>query len=390
MTTSWLLLTFVLTLITNITVFYGVLALLYWLGDVLHGFGRGPRATSQLLLAVAYLAYLFAMSVVNTHYDSAPFGLHWTYLNLLVVAAFIFNLLMNRRVVAGFTSLMLIGYFGGIATRFTPVTVGGIALAVAIMWGLTRFGRSWWHRRGLVYPLMVGFGATAMVVAWQMVPTATDVWFWVRQLLALALEFTFVYEYARMVVARRQAMDHYQREATRDQLTGVRNFGTFNQDLAALYGRYQATGAKFAVYELDLDRFKAINDTYGHLVGNTVLKRVAAEILQVAAGLEYSSAVYRMGGEEFCLVLRDVTEDRARAAAIARDLKARIGALRFTAAGDDFGLTVSIGQERITAEDRNYLDIYNRVDQFLYEAKRAGRNAINLRGTPLPDTDADD
>jgi diguanylate cyclase (GGDEF)-like protein len=89
-----------------------------------------------------------------------------------------------------------------------------------------------------------------------------------------------------------------------------------------------------------------------------------------------------MGGEEFCLLLRDGNDDEQAAKAMIGRIAGRLASLEVFHGedGTPFHITVSVGAEFADPEDKHYLDIYNRVDQFLYAVKRSGRDGLNIHG----------
>lgn len=121
---------------------------------------------------------------------------------------------------------------------------------------------------------------------------------------------------------------------------------------------------------LDIDHFKAINDTYGHLAGDFVLRELA---MLLRLRIRREECLARYGGEEFCIVLPEAARD---------DALARADELRKTATGYDFifdgvpiPVTFSVGVAEVGGE-LNALEILKRADARLYEAKRAGRNRV--------------
>lgn len=313
-----------------------------------------------------------------------PFGGgHRTFFNEMVIISFVFNLLMVSRVHWVGAALATFGYLLYLPRKTSPTRWVLTAIIVAIQYFLTVKGTQIWHRRAVIYPLLVTYGGIALVDM-ALGTTAKDGWFWTRQLTAWMILMIVTYEYARMLVHLRRQNDRYQTEAARDRMTGLKNFGTFNTELQQLYQRHQQTSQSFWLFELDVDHFKAINDTYGHLVGNIVLKTVAKTTRDYARSMTYDTAVYRMGGEEFCLLLRDGNDDEQAAAKIGIELRERLSALTFHAEdGTPFQITVSVGAEFADPEDKHYLDIYNRVDQFLYAVKRNGRDGLSIPGKTI-------
>jgi diguanylate cyclase (GGDEF)-like protein len=118
---------------------------------------------------------------------------------------------------------------------------------------------------------------------------------------------------------------------------------------------------------LDIDHFKAINDTFGHQAGDHALIEVASRLRRSLRG---NDMVARWGGEEFVVLLRDcVLSDALR---LAEDIRAAIAEVPFGALGS---LTVSVGAAEVRA-DEDLTSWLGRADQALYRAKRAGRNEV--------------
>ncbi|UJX42713.1 sensor domain-containing diguanylate cyclase [Desulfovibrio sp. JY] len=155
--------------------------------------------------------------------------------------------------------------------------------------------------------------------------------------------------------------------ANTDALTGLNNRKAINETLDAAMAHFEKDDTPFAVLMLDIDRFKAVNDTHGHQAGDTVLRTVA-DILR--ANCRQRDAVSRWGGEEFLIVSQGGDANDARA--LAERLRAAVAAGRFPAAEQ---VTVSIGV--VCARKDDTLDsLISRADAALYAAKHAGRNTI--------------
>ncbi len=158
-----------------------------------------------------------------------------------------------------------------------------------------------------------------------------------------------------------------QRLSQVDPLTGALNRRGLDQAFPSSEGDVVQP---LSVAMADVDRFKAINDAYGHAIGDQVLKHV---VNVLATAVRVGDAVVRFGGEEFLLVLPKV--DLATAWNIAERARATVESSGLVAAGVAIRVTISIGvAERRPNEDRDAL--INRADQALYAAKEAGRNRI--------------
>ena len=164
------------------------------------------------------------------------------------------------------------------------------------------------------------------------------------------------------------------REAREDPLTGVPVRRLLERTLAELFGRCCEQGGAVSVVMCDLDRFKEINDTYGHPVGDRALVAVAKTL---DAHRRAADTCARYGGEEFALVLGDT--DGESALAVAERLRQAVEALSLEERGRPICLTVSLGvasfPELWAAAPGELLAL---ADEALYEAKRRGRNRCLL------------
>jgi len=154
--------------------------------------------------------------------------------------------------------------------------------------------------------------------------------------------------------------------AVTDTLTGVwnRRHGTelLTADLST-----RRPGQALSLLMLDIDHFKAINDTFGHQAGDHVLIEIASRLRRSLRG---NDMVARWGGEEFVVLLRDCAlPDALR---LAEDIRAAIGEVPFGALGS---LTVSVGAAQL-GSDEDLTSWLGRADQALYRAKRSGRNEV--------------
>jgi two-component system, cell cycle response regulator len=155
------------------------------------------------------------------------------------------------------------------------------------------------------------------------------------------------------------------RFATTDFLTGLLNRRAFFERAEELCGRAQKDGAVSALI-CDLDHFKHINDTYGHSVGDMVLRTVASEAAQLDA------IIGRLGGEEFGIIVEATLPD---ALEIAESFRHAISELKISANNTVLNVTTSIGVAEWEICDTTD-SLLRRADLALYEAKRAGRNRV--------------
>jgi diguanylate cyclase (GGDEF)-like protein len=166
-----------------------------------------------------------------------------------------------------------------------------------------------------------------------------------------------------------------------DSKTGLLNAATWEHEAAAEVGRAVRTRSALAVALLDIDRFKVINDTYGHLVGDQVIKEIARTLSSMLR--EYDLAG-RFGGEEFSLLL---PQTRAvDAFRIAERVRASIAGLSVIAPGATGGervhVTVSIGVAALDSGSvRKLAELMAAADAALYRAKSGGRDQVQMIST---------
>jgi len=378
MPNSWIVITFIATLIMNTIGFLGALSLIYWVGDAKEGFILRYHDEIQYGISLAFIGYVFMQYAINTEFKPAIYQMDLVFTNVLICASFVFCLVMISRVYWVIIAILTTGFMY-VAYGLTAWAIVPLVVEVAVQYILARFGRKIWSRRGIIYPLLIVY-ATAAIIGVALV-YRHDFDFWSREVMSLSIEAVVFYEYARLIISGRRRSDRFRAAATTDAMTGLKNFGAFNAELARRFDRFMAGGKPYALFELDVDHFKAINDQYGHLKGNEVLNKIAQTLTQYASEQDNPATVYRMGGEEFGLLVAGVdTVVGTRGGTIAQEIQRRLRALRFDSPQGEFKITVSIGEDISSPDDHNFIAVYNRTDHSLYLAKYAGRDRINVRG----------
>jgi diguanylate cyclase (GGDEF)-like protein len=157
--------------------------------------------------------------------------------------------------------------------------------------------------------------------------------------------------------------------ATTDALTGLPNRRYFDE-FCGLLARRRRSGDAVGVLLVDIDWFKAVNDTWGHAAGDEVLRAVAGAIVRAVREEDVPA---RFGGEEFAVLLRNPGADVA--VDVAERVRASVGRLDLRRLGPA-GVTVSIGVAVAQAADQPIADIVASADRALYEAKRTGRDRV--------------
>ena len=176
--------------------------------------------------------------------------------------------------------------------------------------------------------------------------------------------------------SHRKDLEEKQKElellARTDALTGLNNHRHFMDQLSCEIKQAVRHNSPLSVMILDLDDFKRVNDTYGHLIGDRVLSTIAELIKQHVRSTDIAA---RYGGDEFCVALPNTTAPGARG--LAKKLCEEIAEVVFSADSEVvFHITCSIGLAQFHKDMKNSLVILKFADQALYKAKSAGRNIV--------------
>jgi len=201
--------------------------------------------------------------------------------------------------------------------------------------------------------------------------TAEDIIF-SSTILAIMLEtFLVTFVYSRAITQNELLLKQV---ASRDWLTGLNNRGTFVELGQKQIEYSQRYNKPLSLLMLDIDSFKHINDNYGHVVGDQVLKKIARTLKD---GIRASDTLARYGGEEFVIILPETTS--ADAFELAQKLRQSIeDTPSMTDTKNDITCRVSVGVAQIDQEVDTLDKLTNSADLALYQAKESGRNRVCL------------
>lgn len=180
-----------------------------------------------------------------------------------------------------------------------------------------------------------------------------------------ALMGTLIYP-LRNAMRYRHALD----QAFKDPLTGAGNRIALNENLVREMELSKRLHYDLSVLMIDLDHFKSINDGYGHLTGDEVLKAVVAQIKEC---IRQTDICFRYGGEEFVVLLNNANIANARL--IAERIRMTVADLSIETDKGPLQVTLSTGLAMLQLDDTPQ-DLLNRADQALYQAKHSGRNKV--------------
>jgi diguanylate cyclase (GGDEF)-like protein len=167
-------------------------------------------------------------------------------------------------------------------------------------------------------------------------------------------------------------VEQFEKLAVTDELTGLYNRRAFASMGEKEVGRARRYQRPLALILFDIDHFKDVNDSYGHLFGDHVL-RVLTE--RVTRTTRTTDIVCRYGGEEFIVLMPEAGRDEA--VAMAERLRQEISRMTIVTAGSTLSLTISLGVAELARnEDEDFEGLVSRADRAMYQAKAAGRNTV--------------
>ncbi len=162
--------------------------------------------------------------------------------------------------------------------------------------------------------------------------------------------------------------------ALTDALTGIANRGALQTKAPELFKRSDLLGVTYTIMLFDIDKFKLVNDTYGHPAGDFVLREIAAVIRdKLIRGNDFFA---RAGGEEFALLLLGSPPKQAEE--IGERIRATIEGHKFNFEGVKIPVTISIGIAFKNEKDEQFESVYDRADKALYHSKNSGRNRVSV------------
>lgn len=374
---------FIVSLITNMIVLSGTIAFLYWLEELPNPRVKRVKPLIEIVLSTLYFVYLWGQSWLSSGIAANAFGLHWTFLNMIIVSMFLINVYLDiwlEVIIEAILMLLYVLFFTPTLPLYTAIYYVAF---VCVLVACYHRGKLLLRHTALMYLALgiLGFITLALMSCLFGVPT--DPYFWIRQITALVILSIVGIEYTlssnRLLKRNAQA----NKMANRDGLTLLDNFSKFDKDLAEAHEQFRVDRKPYAIFELDIDLFKQVNDNYGHLVGNTVLKAIAQELAQFAASLSYPANAYRVGGEEFCLIIHADFSDSDDAFKIADQIRRRISQLSFTMGTSTINVTASVGQANSRLDHYDAHDVYKMADRSLYLSKQRGRNRVTLEGNTI-------
>lgn len=177
-----------------------------------------------------------------------------------------------------------------------------------------------------------------------------------------------------MLLRESRLRGHLVEFANHDALTKAQNYAAYDSEIKYLFANSRHNNLNLSMMMFDIDRFKHVNDTYGHLAGDQVLKNVAETVQTVIDATDPKVKLYRTGGEEFNVIFPGY--DLPSTEPIVREMFAALNHMIVNDSGKSIDITISMGVSSIARTDVTPNDFYARVDKNLYHSKKNGRMQI--------------
>jgi len=201
---------------------------------------------------------------------------------------------------------------------------------------------------------------------------STILWELLSSLVILAV----MYVYVDSLMASANTLAQLTYTTNYDELTHVKNYFAFKNELNDVFEKSRTHNQPLTLMLFDIDHFKHVNDSYGHLTGDYVLSHAAQLISEQLQKIDPDLVLYRTGGEEFTIVFAGYTADEAREAitGIAQTVRES----RFHHNDKDIDISISVGVTQMLSSDDSQVAVYKRADDNLYYSKQHGRDQVTF------------
>jgi diguanylate cyclase (GGDEF)-like protein len=261
--------------------------------------------------------------------------------------------------------------FGGVAVLGVIDYATGFEISFALFYLIPISFVAWYAGKGS--GLMTAFFSTA---TWDLANTLAGQTFSNPAILYwnMATRLGFFAVVTLLLSRLRRKLDHERDMSRTDFLTGAANYRAFYDKAGVEILRSTRNGRPFTVAYIDLDNFKAINDRYGHIIGDAVLRTVAESITDNLRGID---VVARLGGDEFVVLFPETDADSARLAVgkIQRVLLDEMGR-------NQWPVTFSMGVVTFRTPPRSVDEMIKMADQLMYDVKTKGKDAAKFSNYP--------
>lgn len=305
--------------------------------------------------------------------------------NLQLVVIFYFLLMFNTKIqvyVDSVLAIILAGLFmldGAYKLSMPRLSIGilGLIIVIITMFIMQRYAKKIIEHWSLQILSVLVFANSW----WLLLTLSKDLD--VMTYIALVLKFIFFISVIliinQIILKRWKKYQTMMDEINKDFLTGTFNREAFDEDFTTLFMDSSENNSNWSFIMFDIDNFKFFNDTYGHLIGDEVLKEVTKSVQDELNHSFLGGKLYRLGGEEFGILIHKQYDERMEALAL--KIGSNIHQIKIKKDDYDINLSISMGMTMIHAgSDTNVRQIYDRADEYVYYSKQHGKDALTNEG----------
>lgn len=369
---------FVAPALTSVFFLLGVLTLYWFITNRLIKYleKRHDHVDGQEVQAIFGLLYMaLLMMITQLAVNGTPDG--WVFVNFQIFAVIFLSYFIRLKIQIWQIFIVIIAFMALNGTLTIPLSWLFMLIYVGLYFAMTYIRR---HRHGLwrdfaAYTLVNLVFSTAMWIVMFFrfhLPWTTIAW----EILFSFFFMTVMFVYIDSILAGASTLAQLTYTTNFDELTSVRNYYAFKNEFGMAFERAQTHHEPLTLMLFDIDHFKHVNDTYGHLAGDYVLTSVAQLITAQLKVIGDQPRLYRTGGEEFTIVFPNYSLHAAQ-----QHVDAIAQAVRdqpFHHNGQTIAVSISAGVTQFQTTDEDQLDIYRRADQHLYYSKRHGRDQVTV------------
>lgn len=363
--------------ITSVFFVLGMLTLYWvtynWLTTWVHHHRRIKLTDSQLntWYAVIYMA-VFVFCIQTVVVDSC---VAWQFMNFQLIAIIFCGYFLQDHVPSPIFIGILIAFiiYDGSVTSWQ--SWGHAITLVAFFWVLNQL-----RVKVRTFPwaplsyLAAGIVFGGILWVWMALKYNLNLRTFGEEWLYLVIFEILLYVYVTMLTHDSELKVHLAQYASHDALTEAENFAAYTEASQTLFENSHETQQPLSMMMFDIDHFKQVNDTYGHIVGDHVLQHVTTTVQAVLDANDPDVKLYRTGGEEFNILFPN--KDLAATETIVNQIFDALNHLTLSTASGRLNISISVGVSALSSNDNSPVDFYNRVDQNLYHSKRNGRMQI--------------
>ncbi|MCB2355097.1 GGDEF domain-containing protein [Clostridium estertheticum] len=272
-------------------------------------------------------------------------------------------------IISGITiALFRISYFGvSTPSIIASVNMFNIAIACAIISRMNLKGFRKWMYMNIISSLFIT-STFLLIIKNSIILRNTLIYFWIASIIIGALAY-YISNYMNISI---KLLDRLKHESTIDFLTGLNNVRQYDNALNTSFLSVRNRDEHLSILIIDIDFFKQINDTYGHLAGDAVLKQLGIILSTSSRSFD---VVSRIGGEEFSVILPDCPTNQSME--VAERLRSAVELNEFILPDETkINIHVSIGSATYPDNVNNLENLVHEADTALYAAKHSGRNKV--------------